>query len=452
MKRIFTTLLLVGVIFSCALLLFSCASKECKHKRSYSTEQNVIAATETSEGSYDLCFFCRDCNKEISREKKTTQKLPCTHVDSNEDFACDKCGALYVGENHTTHSYDRMVTGEKFLKSPSNCTEPAEYYLSCGCGAVGENSFSYGNPEHHFTEEKKEEEYFISDATCKSPTLYYKSCVCGLAGEETFTVGEALPHSFIGEICSVCGEEKTYTREGEYVYYGEYPRSVKKSSVEIVNAPVSMGKYLGSDGEYYVKATAAPYGASYEMSNGENMQNGKEYYFKLEPIRWRVLSEEDGIARIMCAEIIDAVAYCSQYNAFMYSGSEVWGWLNGTFYDSAFTEAEKSISMTVRVDNSPMSTGYLDNENYSAYTNDKVFILSYVEIAELSSAERKLPLTDYAMAMGAKLGYYGNGTWLSRSPYVNSGIISFVAEDAGITTGSAYDKRGVVPVMEIKLK
>ena len=99
-----------------------------------------------------------------------------------------------------------------------------------------------------------------------------------------------------------------------------------------------------------------------------------------------------------------------------------------------------------------MSTGYLDNENYSAYTNDKVFILSYAEIAELSSAERKLPLTDYAMAMGAKLGYYGNGTWLSRSPYVNSGIISFVAEDAGITTGSAYDKRGVVPVMEIKLK
>ena len=49
--------------------------------------------------------------------------------------------------------------------------------------------------------------------------------------------------------------------------------------------------YLGSDGNYYVKVTAAPCEYSCQYSDGSTVVEGAEVYFKVEPIVWRVLTE-----------------------------------------------------------------------------------------------------------------------------------------------------------------
>lgn len=66
----------------------------------------------------------------------------------------------------------------------------------------------------------------------------------------------------------------------------------------------SRGYFLGSDGAYYAKVAAAPYEGGYEFSNMSAVTSGNTYYFKVEPIKWRILSESNGTALIVCESII----------------------------------------------------------------------------------------------------------------------------------------------------
>ena len=43
-----------------------------------------------------------------------------------------------------------------------------------------------------------------------------------------------------------------YEREGNIIYLGEYPQTLKASSVTVSDTPNSKGYFLGSDNEYYV--------------------------------------------------------------------------------------------------------------------------------------------------------------------------------------------------------
>ena len=43
------------------------------------------------------------------------------------------------------HAFDQQVASDKFLAEPATCSSPAEYYLSCACGAVGDATFASGN-------------------------------------------------------------------------------------------------------------------------------------------------------------------------------------------------------------------------------------------------------------------------------------------------------------------
>lgn len=43
------------------------------------------------------------------------------------------------------HAFDQQVASDKFLAEAATCSSPAEYYLSCACGAVGDATFASGN-------------------------------------------------------------------------------------------------------------------------------------------------------------------------------------------------------------------------------------------------------------------------------------------------------------------
>ena len=50
----------------------------------------------------------------------------------------------YWSISEHVHTFDQQVASDKFLAEPATCSSPAEYYLSCTCGAVGDATFASG--------------------------------------------------------------------------------------------------------------------------------------------------------------------------------------------------------------------------------------------------------------------------------------------------------------------
>ena len=66
-------------------------------------------------------------------------------------------------------------------------------------------------------------------------------------------------HTFSGAVCTICGYDRGYTRDGDYIYLGEFPQTLKADDVTITDTIDARGYYLGSDGNYYAAVTADPY-------------------------------------------------------------------------------------------------------------------------------------------------------------------------------------------------
>lgn len=253
---------------------------------------------------------------------------------------------------------------------------------------------------------------------------------------------------------------------GSYILFGEYPQTIKAAAVTVGDAPDARGYYPGSDGYYYAKVTATPYSGGYKFSNDATVTSGTVYYFKVEPIKWRILSESGGTALILCESIIANKRYDDNSNNYM--NSEIRAWLNNQFYNTAFTELQKQLILTTEVDNSAYSTGYEANPYACANTNDKIFLPSYRDMINTaygfnsgysaSDTARRRITSDYSRATGAYMytssGYYGNGCWWLRSPSNYYGISARgVSFDGFISSSDGVDitSIGVVPALKIQL-
>lgn len=175
------------------------------------------------------------------------------------------------------------------------------------------------------------------------------------------------------------------------------------------------------------------------------------YWFKFEPVNWRVLNSNTGL--IMCETIIDSQPYNntvyykrnasdSKYSYFSdtsytnyacdYESSFIRQWLNNDFYNAAFTASEKSDIITTVLNND----GYYTSTGTSGYekldsssTEDNVFLLSYNEVRNTSfgfnskyssrDTARQAKGSDYAKSQGLYVytdsNYNGNSNWLLRT-------------------------------------
>ena len=241
------------------------------------------------------------------------------------------------------------------------------------------------------------------------------------------------------------------TGSWKYVEFGYWPQTVKADGVTVdtkLSKEVGMFTYyLGSDSNYYVQ--------------------GSGNYYKVEPIRWRVLTENyidaDGIptgnalllaekiltggidwdANVVVGNITQSVA--SNY----YISSNIRRWLNGNteekgdssdykgtpgFLQTAFTtDAQGKIAPTI-VNNTADSTtptngGFVASTFIGSNTTDKIFLLSMKEATTAiygfaesfdnnDSARSRVP-TDYAQATGATGGWW----WLRSSFYESSSTV-----------------------------
>ena len=274
-------------------------------------------------------------------------------------------------------------------------------------------------------------------------------------------------------------ENNELDEDGGYILFGQYPQTIKAANVSIISTtPDTDGYYLGSDGERYAKVVADPNRSGYKFSDNSSVIYGNTYYFKVEPIRWRILSERDGKAFILCDSIIANHYYHHTTSGIMieeqrvdannYAYSDIRAWLNDEFYKTAFGDLQQALIQTTEADNSAQSTGYSFNPYACENTFDKVFMLSFSEVSNRDygfasnqlayDSAREMITSDYSRATGAYMdtssSSFGNGWWwLRSSSYTGSALVRYVADDGGVELNFSvsYDNVGVVPALNLML-
>lgn len=147
---------------------------------------------------------------------------------------------------------------------------------------------------------------------------------------------------------------------------------------------------------------------TYEQDN--NFNNGQE------PIKWIVLEKQGDYILVISKYGLDSRRYHYEAADVTWEDSSIRSWLNGTFYNTAFTDAEKrSIVLSYAdADWNPVYDTYAGNA-----TMDDIFLLSIWE-AEVYFSDveaRFCKPTAYAIANGAYADpVSGGGWWLMRTP------------------------------------
>jgi hypothetical protein len=164
--------------------------------------------------------------------------------------------------------------------------------------------------------------------------------------------------------------------------------------------------------------------------------------------------------------IIEAMAYDSSKNN-NYEESDIRAWLNADFMNTAFNDIQKQIIATTLVKNDKEGTGYGESARfYGNNTNDKVFLLSRVEVKSygfntngaVEDPARQKTATAYATAKGAYADAKNGAWWWLRTPAPHAedktrADLAHTIKINGTLNNGTSDQTtgGVVPAMWIEL-
>ena len=243
--------------------------------------------------------------------------------------------------------------------------------------------------------------------------------------------------SLKSKLTSLAGPTNYWTSYGYYSGSGSYSdgKMTAKDYMKYTDVTYNGAKYRGV---YFTEYR--PYRTGYTSSSTNQDNNGystsTQYWFRFDPIKWRVLDPSTGL--VMAETILDSQAY---NNYLLYSSSECYGdasktyyannwehssirkWLNNDFLNTAFSTEEQNNIKETTLSTPAYSTSYSKYD--SADTLDKVFLLSYTDVQNTdygfenstsSSDTRTAQGSSYAKCQGLYV-YSGNGNswWRLRS-------------------------------------
>ncbi len=305
------------------------------------------------------------------------------------------------------------------------------------------------------------------------------------------TIKEDIPELYSSPVDAET--EQPATKESKYVYFGAFPKSVLPADSDVTvdeNVSVQMGAntcYRGSDKNYYVKVSTKISDSSYKYTDGSSAVTGKIRYFKVEPVKWKVLTanyNNTGRALLLADDILTGnVPYCSVISeryadgtiyANNYRYSTIRAYLNGIkdyqfetndyidkgFLQTAFSDTARALIAETEVDNRKETTGNSDDTYAAAYacanTNDKIFLLSFKEInSNVYNFTAIRKATDYAKANNVYQSDRSGegGIWWLRSPVFNAEDTAYAVNYAGTCSQQRVTDKteGVVPALTIEL-
>ena len=175
--------------------------------------------------------------------------------------------------------------------------------------------------------------------------------------------------------------------------------------------------------------------------------DGSEYekigdrYFKVQPIKWKVLTVKDGKSLLFPVKSLDCVPYNQSLEDSVWSECTLREWLNNDFLSKAFAEEIDKIC-EVKIDN---ERNFYFNTSCGEESNDKVFLLSEKEVFSSSLASdygfscsdaiadenRQIKPTRYAEARGVwSSPSNGGAIWMLRTNGYNASNAVYV-DDCG---------------------
>ena len=128
---------------------------------------------------------------------------------------------------------------------------------------------------------------------------------------------------------------------------------------------------------------------------------------------WKVIAVEDGNALLVSEYVLEAGAFDTAGKV-QWESSTARSFLNGDFFDTAFTDAEKERILTSETENEDNPTYKTDGGHD---TKDKVFLLGAEDIDDyLKNADLKCLATPHAVETGVSTGNDDYVTWWLRTP------------------------------------
>ncbi|MBQ6264785.1 MAG: hypothetical protein IJK60_04990, partial [Clostridia bacterium] len=315
-----------------------------------------------------------------------------------------------------------------------------------------------------------------------APTATVRAISDGFTDAIGYPVGSVIqygtyPQSGVTDETTVAALNEKLTDDG-WVSYGYYSGTNTWDDGQMTAGDWMKYQDVALDGVRYRAVTFdsyRPYVTGCTSSSNNQSSNGYStgttYWFKFEPIEWKVFDPDSGF--IVCACAIDSQAYNNYiwnadgeyygndektYRANDYANSSIRTWLNNDFINTAFSSSQQENIKVTELNNScPYDSNY-DSET----TSDKIFLLSYNEVtnseygfnsdAESSDTARQRSSSDYAKCQGIYKNSAGNSSWWLRSPVNNSHIACDVDNDGCADYYSIvnFTNYGVVPALKLQ--
>lgn len=293
---------------------------------------------------------------------------------------------------------------------------------------------------------------------------------------------------------------------GDIIEFGSYPQTGVETSTELANAaaqaPMTSCNYYSGSGtwsdgqmtagnymsyadfdyqgnryravvfsEFRPQATGRQFGQdeSYVQTNG--YEKNQTYFFKYEPLKWRVIDPRSGI--VACVSAIDSQPFnnfCLRNGSYKYGDadlnnyasnyehSSIRQWLNNDFYNTAFSDEEKS---NIFISNNLSCTSSFNGQFSGNPVRDYVFLLSGDDVSNArfgfnsdksaADEQRVRKATDYAKCQGIYIHPdSGNSYWWLRTPCMSDSADTVGCDSKVGNNITYYTYQGVVPAVGLR--
>lgn len=189
------------------------------------------------------------------------------------------------------------------------------------------------------------------------------------------------------------------------------------NAAEITKTPNPFGHYVGDIISF----------GTYE----QDQQSGAD------PIEWQVLAIENGRALLLSRYGLAAKMFHHEPADITWEDSDLRTWLNGSFYNSSFTSAEKAVIQKVP-SSDPCGPDHTTEDENDA--QDHIFLLSIEEAEKylLTDSSRQCEAAYLAQQNGAQVNSDGYSLWWLRSPGRGGKSTAYVFTDGDFSRRGSF--------------